>query len=245
MMIDSIQKNAHARRMFGGIAQSYEGPAQVFSLFQYGRWHRFLVSRLRLAPQTSVLDVCTGTGLIAMQIARRIGCRVVGVDLSEGMVEEARRNVQARDLAPLVRLVKGRAEGLPFADHSFDAVVFTFLLRYVEDPLTTLRELARVLRPGGQMASLEFFVPQGPVLHPLWLLHTRLVLPLGTRFVSAEWREAGSFLGPSISDFYRQHTLQDLYQMWSRAGIGDVQAKTLSLGGAVVMWGQKEEVGES
>ena len=239
-MTEPHTKNALVRRLFDRIADGYEGPAKVFSLFQYGRWRRTLVSRLSLAPQDSVLDVCTGTGLVAIQIAKRAGCRVVGVDLSDRMIEQAQRALKARDMAPSVRLVKGRAESLPFADDSFDAVVFTFLLRYVEDRQATLCELARVLRPGGEMASLEFFVPQSPVFYALWLLHTRVVLPLGTKFLSPGWGEVGSFLGPSISAFYRKHTLDDLSGMWARAGIGGVESNVLSKGAAVVMWGRKE-----
>ena len=234
------EQNTFARRVFDGIAGDYEGPARVFSLFQYGRWRRSMLSRLQLRPGASVLDVCTGTGLVAIEVAGSRDCKVVGLDLSGGMIEQARRNIEAHDLSHSVRLVKGRAEDLPFADDSFDAVVFTFLLRYVDDPQATLRELCRVLRPGGPIASLEFYVPRGPVLHPLWLLHTRLAMPLGTRLLSPGWREVGAFLGPSISAFYGRHTLHDLEAMWAQAGFCDVQTKRLSLGGAVVMSGKKE-----
>ena len=243
-MIDSHRKNAHARRIFNGIAHDYEGPARVLSYFQYDRWRRLLVSQLDLDPQAAVLDVCTGTGLVATDIAMRKGCRVVGLDLSDRMIGQARRNVQALHLTPLVDLVRGRAESLPFPDGSFDAVVFTFLLRYVPDPQATLRELSRVLRPGGQILSLEFFVPRNPVFHALWFLHTRLVLPLGTRFLSPEWREVGSFLGPSISSFYREYPLEELNQMWVRAGIDSVSNRVLSLGSAVVMFGRKGDHGD-
>ena len=170
---------------------------------------------------------------------------MVGVDLSEAMIKEANRNRHTKGMARRVQLVTGRAERLPFADDSFDTVVFTFLLRYVEDPQATLQELARVLRPGGQMASLEFFVPQSPVWYGLWLMHTRLVMPFGTRFLSPGWRAVGSFLGPNISAFYREHSIEDLKRMWSRAGLGDVQTRALSLGGAVVTWSRKEAHYES
>ena len=239
-MIDSHHKNAHARKLFDGIAGSYERPAELLSFLQYGHWRKTLVSGLKLAPTSLALDVCTGTGLVAIEMASRSGCRVVGLDLSEQMVDRARGAVQRSGLDGPVSLTRGRAEDLPFADASFDAVVFTFLLRYVEHPEPTIRELARVLRPGGRMASLEFYVPPRPVLYPLWLLHTHVLLPLAARFISHEWREVGSFLGPSISAFYRDHTLADLQAMWQRAGIGRVQTKVLSLGGAVVMSGQKE-----
>ncbi len=236
---DAHTKNAHAQGLFDGIAGSYEWPAEVFSFFQYGRWRRFLVSQLRVSQQAAVLDVCTGTGLVASDIASRFRCRVVGIDLSDGMIEQARRNLTSARIAPAVSLVKGCAENLPFSDNSFDAIVFTYLFRYVEDPEATLGELSRVLRSGGQMVSLEFFVPRGPIVYGLWLLHTRLVMPVISRLLPGGWREVGSFLGPSISKFYRKHTLRDLSEMWARAGVGQLQAKLLSLGGAVAMWGRK------
>ena len=236
---DAHTKNAHAQGLFDGIAGSYEWPAEVFSLFQYGRWRRFLVSQLNVSRKASVLDVCTGTGLVASDIVDRFGCRVVGIDLSDGMIEQAQRKLKSARNVPPVSLVKGCAENLPFADDSFDVIVFTYLLRYVEDPEATLFELSRVLRPGGQMVSLEFYIPRGPILYGLWLLHTRLAMPVISRLLPAGWGEVGSFLGPSISNFYRNHTLQDLSEMWARAGVGQLQTKLLSFGGAVAMWGRK------
>ncbi len=239
MSTSTTQKNMHARRLFDGIARDYERPAQLFSLFQYRRWRRYLVSRLALPPEALVLDVCTGPGGVAVQIVTDKGCRTVGIDLSPLMVREARRTIESHNLTSMMDVVRGRAEDLPFASNSFDAVVFTFLLRYVEDTRATLGELVRVLRPGGQLASLEFYVPSGPVLHPLWLAHTRLAMPLGTRFMGPGWGAVGSFLGPSISRFYRQHSLKGLENEWTEAGIFQVETRLLSAGGAVVMHGQK------
>ena len=91
------------------------------------------------------------------------------------------------------------------------------------------------------MASLDFYMPQGQLLRALWLAHTRLVLPLITRLITPGWSEVGSFLGPSISEFYRDHTLQDLGDIWAEADLVDVHTRVLSIGGAVVMWGSKEE----
>lgn len=235
--------NYRAGQLFDRIADNYEGPARAFSLFQYDRWRQFLVSRLDLVRTLSVLDVSTGTGLVAMDVARDAGCTVVGLDLSDRMLRYGRRNLEASRLDETVSLVRGAAERLPFPDRQFDAVVFTFLLRYVEDPQAALHEMARVLKPGGQMASLEFYVPRGPVLYPLWLAYTRVAMPLGTRLVSPGWGEVGSFLGRSISTFYREHTLENLGRMWARTGIVGVSTRVLSLGGAVVTWGRKEEKG--
>ena len=243
-MTNYYTKNIHARSIFNGIASRYEAPAQIFSLFQYRLWHRRLVSQLRLNRHDSVLDVCTGTGLVATDIANSIWCSVVGLDLSDSMIKQAANNLRSTERIPPVSLVQGKAEGLPFSDNSFDALVFTFLLRYVESPQDTLLELARVVRPGGQITSLEFYIPRNPVLYQLWLFHTRVVLQLGTRFISQGWKEVGAFLGPSISTFYSKYSLEDLVQMWGRAGIRDIQTEILSVGGAVIMRGNKESYAE-
>jgi demethylmenaquinone methyltransferase/2-methoxy-6-polyprenyl-1,4-benzoquinol methylase len=225
-------------RLFNGIASRYEGPAVFFSYGQYRRWHRYLVSRVELPAGSRVLDVCTGTGLVAMDLAKRGDVSVVGLDLSDGMLAQARRNVRERGIEN-VTFVQGRAESLAFPDASFDVVIFTYLLRYVEDPQAVLRELTRVLRPGGQIVSLEFHVPPNPLFRALWMAHAYLWMPLATRFLSSGWRAVGSFLGPSIRAFYKQHTLEDVREMWMNAGVKEAHVKLLSLGGAVVMWGTK------
>ncbi len=226
-------------RLFNGIASRYERPAVFFSYGQYRRWHRSLVSRLQLPAESRVLDVCTGTGLVAMDIARHSQVHVVGIDLSDGMLAAAQGNVRGHGVQN-VTLVQGRAEQLPFADATFDLVVFTYLLRYVQDPQAVLHELSRVLRPGGQLASLEFYIPPNPAIRALWMAHSFLWMPLATRLLSPGWREVGGFLGPSITAFYKRHSLDDLRAMWAAAGVKEAKVKMLSLGGAVVMWGSKE-----
>src|SRR5204863_6300754 len=122
---------------------------------------------------------------------------------------------------------------------TFDALTFTYLLRYVDDPAATLSELARVVRPGGAMASLEFHVPLRP-WEPLWWLYTRAVMPAVGRLVSTSWYEVGRFLGPSISGFYERWPLDRQLQAWRAAGIGDVRARVMSPGGGRVIWGTKD-----
>ncbi len=180
-----------------------------------------------------MLDVATGTGAVARELIRRYGCTVVGLDQSPEMLAEARRR-----LGDEVDLVEGRAEELPFADASFDALTFTYLLRYVDDPAATLRELARVVRPGGTIASLEFAVPHG-AWRPLWELYVRVGLPAAGRAVSPGWHEVGRFLGPSIRGFYARFPLPGVLELWRDAGIEDVHARTMSLGGGVVIWGRR------
>jgi len=135
-----------------------------------------------------------------------------------------------------VELKQASAEALPFADGEFDALTFTYLLRYVDDPAAQMRELSRVVRPGGAVAMLEFAVPRG-IWRPLWELYVRVGLPAAGRCVSPGWHEVGEFLGPSIRGFYERVPVPGLLGLWRDAGLRDVQARTMSVGGGIVVWG--------
>jgi demethylmenaquinone methyltransferase/2-methoxy-6-polyprenyl-1,4-benzoquinol methylase len=141
-------------------------------------------------------------------------------------------------LSEQIELREGRAETLPFADAEFDAVTFTYLLRYVDDVPATLRELARVVRPGGSVAMLEFGLPRA-AWRPLWELYVRFGLPAAGAVVSPGWGSVGRFLGPSIRDFWRRWPEPRLLDAWVEAGLGDVRSRRLSLGGGIVVWGRR------
>ena len=222
------------KALFAPLGPTYERTGAVLSLGQDPRWRHFLVSRIEAGPDDRVLDVATGTGLVARELVARHGCRVVGVDQSAGMLAEARRGANGR-----IELVEASAEQLPFADGEFDALTFTYLLRYVDDPAATLRELSRTVRAGGTIAGLEFGVPRGPA-RPLWEMYVRVGLPAAGAVIGKGWREAGSFLGGSIRSFNERWPQDRLHKAWRAAGIKDVQSRRLSLGGGVVTWGRKE-----
>jgi demethylmenaquinone methyltransferase/2-methoxy-6-polyprenyl-1,4-benzoquinol methylase len=228
-----------ARQLFAPLGPTYDRYAYLLSFGQDARWRRFLVSRLNAGPADRVLDVASGTAAVAIELARRHGCSVVGLDQSPEMLAEGRIRVERAGLAGRIELVEGRAEELPFEDASFDALTFTYLLRYVDDPGATLSELARVLRPGGKIASLEFGVPPGPLPRAAWNLYVRLGLPLAGAAIAPGWREVGRFLGPSIRRFYEQHPLAQLLGLWRQAGIEDVRYRRMSLGGGIVTWGTR------
>jgi demethylmenaquinone methyltransferase/2-methoxy-6-polyprenyl-1,4-benzoquinol methylase len=222
-----------AQTLFAPLGPTYDRYAALLSFGQDPRWRRFLVSRVEAGPGDRVLDVATGTGAVARELVRQQGCSVVGVDQSEGMLAEARRRVNGG-----IELVCASAEELPFGDREFDALTFTYLFRYVHDPAATLRELARVVRPGGTIAGLEFAVPHG-LARPLWELYVRVGLPAAGAVIRDGWREVGSFLGPSIRGFYARWPEPRLLDAWRAAGIDDVRSQRLSFGGGIVTWGRK------
>jgi demethylmenaquinone methyltransferase / 2-methoxy-6-polyprenyl-1,4-benzoquinol methylase len=240
MIAGSRERNRAARELFAPLAETYDRHARLLSLGQDPRWREYLVSRVEARPVHAVLDVATGTAAVAIELARRYGCTVVGVDQSPEMLAEGRRRVEAEGLAASIELREARAEELPFEDASFDALTFTYLLRYVEDPGATMRELARVVRPGGRIAMLEFARPPRPLPRLAWELYVRAGLPAAGRLLSPGWAEVGRFLGPSIREFWARTPPDRLRELWRAAGIEDVRGRLLSLGGGVVVWGTRE-----
>jgi demethylmenaquinone methyltransferase / 2-methoxy-6-polyprenyl-1,4-benzoquinol methylase len=233
------ERETLARELFAPLGPTYDRYARLLSLGQDPRWRSFLVSRIGAEPGDRVLDVATGTAAVAIELARTDGCDVVGLDQSPEMLAAGRDRVVAAGLAGRIQLVEGSGERLPFDDASFDALTFTYLLRYVEQPGQTLAELARVVRPGGTVAALEFAVPPGLLWRGLWELYVRVGLPVAGRALGRGWGEVGAFLGPSIRDFYARYPLQRQLELWHAAGIADVRARRLSLGGGIVLWGRK------
>ncbi|HEX5467732.1 MAG TPA: class I SAM-dependent methyltransferase [Gaiellaceae bacterium] len=232
------ERNRAARALFAPLGKTYDRYARALSFGQDPRWRAFLVSRIEASPGDTVLDVACGTAAVSIELVRRYGCSVVGVDQSAEMLAAGRARVTAAGLDDRIELSETRAEELPFEDASFDALTFTYLLRYVDDPAATLRELARVVRPGGRIAMLDFFVPAG-LARPAWELYVRAGLPLLGHAISPGWAEVGRFLGPSIRGFWRRHPLDEVVAWWEQAGIEEVRGRRLSLGGGLVLWGTR------
>jgi demethylmenaquinone methyltransferase/2-methoxy-6-polyprenyl-1,4-benzoquinol methylase len=227
-------------RLFAGLPRRYDAAGAVLSFGQDPRWRRAMVGAVAARPDERVLDVATGTGMVAIELVRRYGCSVVGLDQSREMLAGARAKLDREPrLAERIELVAGEAESLPFADAEFDHLTFTYLLRYVDDPGATLRELARVVRPRGRIASLEFMLPPNRIARSLWDLYTRAAMPVIGRLISRDWYAVGRFLGPSITDLYRRLPLERQVELWRAAGIEDVQARVMSFGGGVVVWGTR------
>lgn len=240
--------------MFRGLPDRYDRLAEWLSFWQNRRWRAALVDAVAAGGPRLVADVATGTAGVALALHARTGADVVGFDLDEGMARRGLHNVRASRNGRVlpstpsaggerraIALAIARGEQLPLADGSVDALSFTYLLRYVDDPEATLTELARVVRPGGVVANLEFAVPDSPFWQPLWWLYTRTALPVAGLVTGGRpWYRVGRFLGPSITDHYRRHPLDWTVGAWERAGIGAVTVRRMSLGGGVVMWGRRK-----
>lgn len=242
MQVEESRRNPNrfARDLFDGLPDRYDRLAEVLSMGQNRRWRAAMVDAVAACSPESVLDVATGPAGVALELARRTGARITGIDITEEMLRTGATKVARGPYHRRISLLVGSAENLPFADCSFGALTFTYLLRYVADPAATIREMARVVRPGGVVASLEFHVPAGPLWHPLWLLYTRALLPAGGWLTGGrEWYRVGRFLGPSISEHYRSYPTEWHVRSWQDAGLEDVKVRLMSLGGGVVMSARK------
>jgi len=238
-------RNSFAKQLFAPLPARYDRLAEILSFGQNARWRKAMVDRLVQAPGAGsadrvVLDVAAGTAGVSLQLAARTGARVIGLDLTEEMLRRGAQNVAAAGASGHVSLVNARAEQLPLPDASVDALTFTYLLRYVSDPQATLAELARVVRPGGTVASLEFYVPPSPFWRFWWRAYTASALPLGGLITGGrQWYEVGRFLGPSIASHYRRYPIDWTVHAWQQAGLRDVGYRVMSLGGGLVMWGTR------
>jgi demethylmenaquinone methyltransferase/2-methoxy-6-polyprenyl-1,4-benzoquinol methylase len=225
------------RGLFAGLPRRYDLLAELLSFGQNRRWRRAMVGHAIADAPMRVLDVATGTAGVARQLVARSDAHVIGIDLSEPMLREGARVIERHGRAR-IDLALADATRLPFTDDAFDSLTFTYLLRYVDDSFATMAELARVVKPGGMIASLEFFVPPNRFWRFWWWLYTRAVLPVAGGLAGRAWWRVGRFLGPSISEHYRDQPLPELIEVWRAAGIVDVGTRTMSLGGGLVMWGR-------
>lgn len=233
----SLRKR-HAVQLFRGLPDHYDRVGAVMSFGQDPRWRRALVDFIDPRAGMRILDVASGTGMVAFALAAR-GAEVVGLDQSEAMLGGARAGLaRSPELGDRLSFVLGEAEALPFADAEFDALSFTYLLRYVDDRAATMRELARVVKPGGRIGMVEFGVPGDRILRALWRVHTRIGLPLLGRAVSRDWYDVGRFLGPNIEQFRAGEP--DLPSLWRDAGIDRAGQRDLSFGAGIVVTGVRD-----
>jgi demethylmenaquinone methyltransferase / 2-methoxy-6-polyprenyl-1,4-benzoquinol methylase len=228
------------QQLFAPLPSRYDALSELLSLGQDPRWRSAMLDRVILAAPRRVLDVACGTAKVTIDLVEHTAAQVVGLDLTWEMVSRGREKIESAGLGARIEFVAGDARRLPFPDSSFDVLTFTYLLRYVDDPQATLDELARVVRPGGMMASLDFAVPRSRFWRLGWWAYTRWLLPIaGLMTGGREWARVGRFLGPNISEHYRHYPIDWTVGAWRRAGFEDVGVRVMSLGGGLVMWGRR------
>jgi demethylmenaquinone methyltransferase/2-methoxy-6-polyprenyl-1,4-benzoquinol methylase len=227
--------------MFDAIADRYDFLNHALSAGIDRRWRRRAISTLQLTGRETVLDVCTGTGDLAIAaIQGSRGCpgarRVVGVDFAGEMLRVAVAKVQRGALERRIALARGDAARLPVGDGAVDAVTIAFGIRNVEDTRAACREMARVLKPGGRIAVLEFAVPTIPVVRPIYLWYFRQVLPRIGRLVSHHTAAYG-YLPASVDAFAAP---DEFVTILRQSGFAGLSAVPLSCGIVFLYTGRRD-----
>lgn len=219
--------------LFNRVARRYDALNTFFSLGMDSRWRKRLADEIR--GSSWVLDVATGTGEVAIETVRNLGgCRVVGADPSAMMLGLARRKVASSGLEGRISLTRCGAESLPFRNGAFDAVTIAFGIRNTADPLKSLTEMERVLKPGGKVGIMEFAIPRNRLFAPLYLFYFRNILPLvGSLFgTGTEYK----YLSESTSAFPQR---ENFVKLMEEAGITAGKTVELMMGIVVIYVGTK------
>lgn len=222
--------------IFNRIAPQYDQMNSVISLGTHRFWRQQVMRAMTLHAGDFALDLCCGTGDWTLALAKTVGPRghVVGLDFSHVMLREADRKVRAADLANRITLRQGDAMHLPYPDNHFNVVTIGFGLRNVPDANQVLREMARVVKPGGQVVCLETSQPTNPVIHAGWQVYFGHVVPLMGRL--AHHYQAYNYLQQSTHRFV---SVSELANMFAAAGLSQVHYQQFNLGAAAVHFGVK------
>lgn len=233
------EKRAYVRALFDGVAPRYDLLNSLLSFRLHHRWRRAAARQAGLEPGDVALDVCTGTGDLALELARRVGPtgQVIGGDFSLPMLRLGARKSSRRGASgKIVRLTLADALRLPFADAAFDAATVGFGIRNVADVEGGIRELARVVRRGGRVILLEFNQPKNPLFARLYRWYSFRVMPwLGGLVSGRRW--AYEYLPSSVEAFY---TRAQIAEMMRRAGLSDIRVTDLNFGTVVIHCGVKQ-----
>jgi demethylmenaquinone methyltransferase/2-methoxy-6-polyprenyl-1,4-benzoquinol methylase len=236
-LLEPKGRDEWVREMFNSIAHRYDLVNSLMTLGLDRSWRRFTARRSEPKPGACGLDLCCGTGMLAMELASFVGPsgRVVGLDFSEKMLDVARKNLERFVLRDNIRLVCGQAMELPFRDDTFDCATVGWGLRNVPDISTGLREMTRVVKPGGKVVSLDVAQPGMPGFRYLyWLYFSRIIPTMGKFWTGNE--EAYRYLYNSAQAFLRP---EDLTEIFRQAGLVETRYHHLTGGIVAVVEGRK------
>ncbi len=196
-----LTKKKQVEQMFDNISGNYDGLNRVISLGTDVKWRKKVVAAVKATDPDSILDIATGTGDLAIQMVINTGAtRIVGLDLSEGMLNVGRKKIAKKNLDSRIEMVQGDSENLPFDENSFDAITVAFGVRNFEDLEKGLEEIYRVLKPGGIFVVLETSVPTKFPYKQGYRLYSNLILPTIGKLFSKD-KDAYSYLSESAANF--------------------------------------------
>lgn len=224
------------QKMFGEIAPRYDFLNHVLSCGIDKRWRKRVVRTLDPPADAKILDVCTGTGDLALDFWRRRGVAVTGCDFCEEMLEIGRKKVEKAGAGEKIELRFADAMNLPFGDDAYDFVTVAFGLRNIQDPQRGLAEMVRVCRPGGMVAVLEFSTPTMFPIRQLYRFYFRRILPRVGQLVARNRFDAYHYLPASVSEFPQG---EQLTQMMENAGLTQTAFRPLTFGIATLYTGVK------
>lgn len=227
------EKERAVQAMFDSIAPRYDLNNTMLSLGLHHRWKRAAVDRARVSPGETALDLCTGTGDLALRLAEKGGRegRVVAADLNVRMLAVGREKIRKAGLADRITCLVANAEALPFHERTFDVATVAFGIRNVTDIKKTFAEIYRVLQPGGRAVCLEFSRPTNGIVRRMYDLYSFYWLPWIGSLVSGDKTGTYRYLPASIRAFPNQETLA---QLMINAGFADVTYRNLT-GGIVAI----------
>lgn len=209
-----------SRRRFDDVASLYDFFNDLFSFGGHRLWRRKIISDLDKDSSWAALDVCTGTAQCAIALAKRYPkARVVGLDLCVPMLDKARVNIKAKALDSRITLCQADALHMPFLDHSFDVVLNSFGLRNQAVFSDAIKEMTRVLKPGGQLRILEFSLPNISILKSLYLFYLEKVMPALSGWLGGS-QSAYTYLSKSICSFITREQVKDLFKIYGLVGVG-------------------------
>lgn len=233
---DIRPKGEQVREMFDRIAPAYDRLNDIMSLRFARLWRRKMAKIVAKLYPRRILDLATGTGDMALVLAKRIrGAQITGADPSEGMLAVAQKKIEKKGLAHRISLDVAQAESLPYAEGSFDAVTVVFGVRNFHDIEGGLREMHRVIRRGGMVFIMEFSMPRGKIIGPLYRFYSTRWLPLIGGKMSGD-RDAYTYLPESVGEFPDWETFTRL--LWE-CGYANVRSKPLFFGIARIYKGEK------
>ncbi len=230
-------KEEYVNAIFSTIAHKYDAMNTLMTLSLDQKWRKFTVSQAELQPGDRCLDVCCGTGKLALELAKKItpGGKVVGVDFCSEMLEVAQRNIAKTEFKDCIELLQGNAVNLPFVDNIFACATIGFALRNVPDIKKTLQEMMRVVKPGGKVISLELAKPSLPVFKQLYYLYFDYLVPLLGRLNIGQGGPY-SYLPQSLKIFPHQ---SEIKKMFCSVGLENVKYYELTGGIVAVHVGTK------